>query len=259
MMLAQIDSSGNIFYVHSDQVNNPQKITNASRTLVWDREQEPFGETYATPTSTTPTNHRFPGQYADAEDLLIYNLMRDYDPTIGRYVQADPLGLAAGLNLYGYANQNPAMWVDAYGLYIGERFPTPGQAACDALNVTNPTSISQNMEYAGSVEYDPESGQYFSTPAIKGTPTTVPAPIVNPGITAGLWHTHGNYSVREGAAIIATGSPLLDDFNSDHFSPADIAILAQHGVLGWLGTPSGNFLQYDAGAVPPESSCGCQQ
>jgi RHS repeat-associated protein len=116
MMLAQIDSSGNIVYVHSDQLNNPQKITNPSRTLVWDREQEPFGETYATPTNTTPTNHRFPGQYADAENLLSYNNMRDFDTTIGRYIQADPLGLAAGPNIYGYASQNPAQNIDLLGM-----------------------------------------------------------------------------------------------------------------------------------------------
>jgi RHS repeat-associated protein len=115
-MLAQIDSSGNIVYVHSDQVNNPQKITNASRTLVWDREQEPFGETYATPTNTTPTNHRFPGQYADAENLLSYNYMRDYDTTIGRYVQSDPSGFNGGLNLFGYASQNPTQDSDPLGL-----------------------------------------------------------------------------------------------------------------------------------------------
>jgi len=116
-LLAHIDSSGNIFYVHNNQVNAPQKITNSSRTLVWDYEIEPFGETYATPTATTPTNHRFPGQYADAEDTLSYNNMRDYDPSIGRYIQADPMGLKAGPNLYGYVNQNPVQEIDPYGLY----------------------------------------------------------------------------------------------------------------------------------------------
>jgi RHS repeat-associated protein len=124
--LAQIDSSGNIVYIHTDQTGNPQKITNPSRTIVWDREQEPFGETYATPTNTTPTNHRFPGQYADAEDLLSYNYMRDYDPTIGRYVQADPLGLVAGPNIYGYVSQNPTQSVDSSGLFEGGNYsPAP--------------------------------------------------------------------------------------------------------------------------------------
>jgi RHS repeat-associated protein len=114
--LAQIDSSGNIFYIHTNQVDAPQKMTNASRTLVWDYEIEPFGETYATPTNTTPTNHRFPGQYADAEDLLSYNYARDYDPTLGRYPEADPTGLAGGLNLFGYVRQNPVERVDRFGL-----------------------------------------------------------------------------------------------------------------------------------------------
>ena len=116
--LAQIDSSGNIFYIHNNQVGAPQKITAASRTLVWDYEIEPFGETYATPTNTDPTNIRFPGQYADAENLLSYNSHRDYDPTLGRYVESDLLGFGGGYNLFGYASQNPAEHIDPSGLFV---------------------------------------------------------------------------------------------------------------------------------------------
>jgi RHS repeat-associated protein len=117
-LLAQIDSSGNIYYVHSNQVNAPQKITNSSMTIVWDYETEPFGEYYANPTNTEPTNHRFPGQYADAEDLLSYNLNRDYDPTLGRYIQADFLGLNAGPNLFSYSGQSPAQNIDPSGRFF---------------------------------------------------------------------------------------------------------------------------------------------
>lgn len=41
--------------------------------------------------------------------------MRDYDPTTGRYLQADPLGLVDGASVYGYALQNPGRWVDPRG------------------------------------------------------------------------------------------------------------------------------------------------
>ena len=41
--------------------------------------------------------------------------MRDYDPTTGRYIQADPLGLVDGASVYGYALQNPGRWTDPRG------------------------------------------------------------------------------------------------------------------------------------------------
>lgn len=41
--------------------------------------------------------------------------MRDYDPTTGRYIQADPLGLVDGASVYGYALQNPGRYVDLRG------------------------------------------------------------------------------------------------------------------------------------------------
>ena len=41
--------------------------------------------------------------------------MRDYDPTTGRYLQADPLGLEDGPSVYGYALQNPGRYVDPRG------------------------------------------------------------------------------------------------------------------------------------------------
>jgi uncharacterized protein RhaS with RHS repeats len=44
--------------------------------------------------------------------------MRDYDPTTGRYIQADPLGLVDGASVYGYALQNPGRYTDPTGELI---------------------------------------------------------------------------------------------------------------------------------------------
>ena len=61
---------------------------------------------------------RFPGQYFDKETNLHYNYFRDYDPSIGRYVESDPIGLEGGLNTYTYGLGNPVSLVDVDGLEV---------------------------------------------------------------------------------------------------------------------------------------------
>ena len=117
-LLAQIDGSGNIVYVHNNQVKAPQKITDPSRTLVFDQISEPFGEVYSTPTNTTPTNVRFPGQYANANNSLYHNNNRDYFWFGGFYDESDPLGLSGGPNPVSYAGQNPTQAIDPSGLLL---------------------------------------------------------------------------------------------------------------------------------------------
>ncbi len=78
----------------------------------------PLLTTDATGTASTPTGHTalgFPGQTRTIADLW-YNRYRDYDPTTGRYIQADPIGLEGGSNAYAYASGNPLKFIDPDGL-----------------------------------------------------------------------------------------------------------------------------------------------
>lgn len=52
----------------------------------------------------------------DRETNLHYNYFRDYDPSIGRYIQSDPIGLLGGINTFGYVEGDPMNWVDYFGL-----------------------------------------------------------------------------------------------------------------------------------------------
>ncbi len=49
-----------------------------------------------------------------------YRRNRYYDPETGRFTQEDPIGLAGGLNLYGYANGDPVTFSDPFGLSAEE-------------------------------------------------------------------------------------------------------------------------------------------
>lgn len=47
---------------------------------------------------------------------LLYRRNRYVDPATGRFTQEDPIGLAGGLNLYGYAGGDPVNFSDPFGL-----------------------------------------------------------------------------------------------------------------------------------------------
>lgn len=84
--------------------------------------------------------------------------MRDYDPTTGRYIQGDPLGLVDGPSVYGYALQNPERYIDPRGeqslrgpmttapgggrtgpMWPGEKYP--GQLGEGLMKLFNPIPL----------------------------------------------------------------------------------------------------------------------
>jgi RHS repeat-associated protein len=112
----------NLFYIDTDHLNTPRTITNQAKQKRWEWNSDPFGTTLANENSaalgTFTFNLRFPGQYFDKETGLHYNYFRDYNPSMGRYIQSDPSGLAGGLNTYAYVGANPLRFVDPTGLDV---------------------------------------------------------------------------------------------------------------------------------------------
>lgn len=76
----------------------------------------------------------------------LYRRNRYYDPLTGRFTQEDPIGLAGGLNLYGYANGDPVTYSDPFGLcpeYAGGdgRTDTPDDCPREVLDAWAATHI----------------------------------------------------------------------------------------------------------------------
>ena len=106
-------------YIAPDHLGAPHEITNASKRVEWQWDHDPFGN--GLPTGPFSYGLRFPGQFYDQRSKLNYNYFRDYDPNTGRYIESDPIGLAGGVNTYGYVGQNPVRASDALGLCEGDK------------------------------------------------------------------------------------------------------------------------------------------
>ena len=123
--MAQIESdvaSDTVTYLHSDHLATPRLGTNSLSTVVWRWEGGAFGQTPPDvdpdgDATVTTVNLRFPGQYADSESGLYYNWNRYYDPNTGRYITSDLVGLAGGPNTHLYAEANPLLYLDPFGLF----------------------------------------------------------------------------------------------------------------------------------------------
>lgn len=121
-----------IYYVHTDQLNAPRKVSQpSSNTLTWRWDADPLGT--AAPNQnpgglgTFVYNLRFAGQYYQAETGLNYNYFRDYDPQTGRYVESDPIGLRGGsASTYSEVNNNPISYTDPRGLEMISVNPNGG-------------------------------------------------------------------------------------------------------------------------------------
>ena len=110
--------SDKVYYYHLDHLGTPLVLTGTNRQLRWGTNYLPFGKLYSELADSASNEVRFPGQYHDEETDLYYNWHRYYEPNLGRYYQADPIGLFGGINLYINVDNNPQRWVDPKGLQI---------------------------------------------------------------------------------------------------------------------------------------------
>ena len=86
-------------------IGRPVLATDTTSAKVWEASYLPVGGVQS---SKGPNPElRLPGRWFQSETGLHQNWMRDYDPTLGRYLQADPLGLIDGASVYESRGTSP--------------------------------------------------------------------------------------------------------------------------------------------------------
>ena len=111
-VLIKVASGGTKTYYHQNWQGSVIALTNSSGAVTNRYQYSPFGESG----SMSGTTHGFTGQRWDDETGLYHYKNRHYAPSIGRFLEADPIGFGDGLNMYAYVSNDPLNMIDPLGL-----------------------------------------------------------------------------------------------------------------------------------------------
>jgi RHS repeat-associated protein len=119
-LVSRTNAAGQSAYYAFDALGSTRQITDAAGQVVTSYDYDPFGNVLGA-TGSAPNPFQYVGRFGvTADGTGLYHMRaRSFDPALGRFTQADPIGPAGGLNLYDYCQGNPVSLKDPSGLQGG--------------------------------------------------------------------------------------------------------------------------------------------
>ena len=107
-------------YYHGDMLGTTRLMSNSSGSSIEPAVYTAFGERITGPTTSDATRYGYVGAwgYQSHTDFPYLHVgARYYDPSSGRFLQRDPIGIAGGRNVYSYVLNTPTRSLDPRGLF----------------------------------------------------------------------------------------------------------------------------------------------
>ena len=114
--MGQTLSGSNYFYMF-DHLGSIRGMTDSSGNVVAQYQYGMYGQPTQTIASQS-ADFGYAGMYFHQPSGLNLATFRAYNPTLGRWINRDPMEEKGGLNLYDYVNNNPASFTDPSGTFI---------------------------------------------------------------------------------------------------------------------------------------------
>jgi RHS repeat-associated protein len=116
-------------YYHADGNGNITYLVNSSQGLAAAYRYDPFGNlTYSSGSLAGSNVYRFSSKEQHLNSGLYYCLYRFYDPVVQRWLNRDPESEAGGVNLHGFASNDPVDRRDPLGLACPAGYTSVGTA-----------------------------------------------------------------------------------------------------------------------------------
>ena len=110
-----VTKGGSTFFYHQDGLGTVTDLTDSAGAIAKSYAYDTYG-TIVDQTGIVEQPYTYTGREFDSENGLYYYRARSYDSAIGRFIEKDPIGLAADVNTYSYVGNDPVNWIDPQGL-----------------------------------------------------------------------------------------------------------------------------------------------
>jgi len=132
-MVEDVSGTPMVKYYHDNLIGTTRFMTDANGNKIEEAVYTAFGE----PVSGDPRRFGYAGAWGYQTDVpgdmpYMHVGHRYYDPSTGRFLQRDPIGIEGGLNVYAYVEGSPTRWIDPAGLQAA---PVPAYYATNAAAV----------------------------------------------------------------------------------------------------------------------------
>ena len=147
------------YYYAKDHLGSIRQMTDSSGNVVYQADYSAYGQATVSINTVTPA-FGYAGYFLHGRSGLNLTVHRAYSPSLGRFLNRDPIGEAGGINLYGYVGNEPVDSADPLGL----KKKLPNKKECKTKGGGGSGDSDGSPAQTEPPVIDPYSGDPIMTP-----------------------------------------------------------------------------------------------